>query len=168
MDNDALSRIEERLDRIERAIGPLAEASQQAPALMSIAADTADDWVSQKAKEGIDINQRLGAGLELLIKLSDPQVIQAIEDGLETVRMAPGLVAMATDVIDDKLTNNPLLSQENLDLVNKVVQAISMANHDRPIKVGGLFSMIRAMQDPDRQKAAGFMMNILKNLGKTL
>ena len=42
------------------------------------------------------------------------------------------------------------------------------AQQEPPAKVGGVFGLLRALNDPDRQKALGFLMNLLKHLGKTM
>jgi len=82
----------------------------------------------------------------------------------------PGLIAMGMDSADEGYRH---LEASGVDLtaLAKVTTsagaALSAAEKEEAQRVG-VFGLLRAMKDPDRQKAMGFLMNFLKNLGKKL
>jgi uncharacterized protein YjgD (DUF1641 family) len=60
------------------------------------------------------------------------------------------------------------LHQDNLIFLKNVGDAMTEAQNQEPAKIGGVFGILRALKDPGRQKALGFLMNVLKNLGNKI
>lgn len=140
--------------------------AEQAPGLIAMTADMADEAII-KANEGIPINDRLSAGLSLVTKLTEPDMAEKIKNLIELSDQLPGLIAMTVDSMDEAMRDNKLLDPANLRFVKSLSEAHTESLTDPP-KIGGIFGMLRALKDPDRQKALGYLMNVLKNLGKKL
>lgn len=225
--------LENRLERIEKALDKIASGIDQGPSMVGIATDSVDEWLNESKSDGVDIPSRMRSGYELMLRLSDPNINRSIHQLLDTVEQAPGLISMMADSADDQiriLNNGPIgisermetlvrltdeitkpsmasriedllilsdqlpglvamgvdsvdqfmsahgqdiadalsfLDQENLLFLKNAGEAFTQAQ-EQPTEKMGLFALVRALRDPDRQQAMGFLMNVLKNLGKTL
>ena len=95
--------IEERLARIEQAIGKISGNLEQAPVMASIATDSLDELLSKAKNNGADVDQRMQDALSLLGRLSDPKITTALNNLLDFVEQAPGLISMLTDSVDEGL-----------------------------------------------------------------
>ncbi len=111
---DKLERLEARLERIEAMLAKQAELLEQAPHIAATVGNIADSTVQNLQAKGIDVDERARAGLRVLERASDPEILSAIEDLLEhpkevktainMMRQAPGTVAMAANVFDGWMT----------------------------------------------------------------
>jgi len=228
------ANIESRLARIEGMLETLTRGVEQAPTMLSMATDSVDEILQKAALQGINVDDRVHQGLQLLYRLSDPKVNQAINGLIDLVEQAPGLASMVADTADEALAqvnSGPIkvddriqslntllltvsdparmeqitnlikfgeqvpglasmavdalddfmqmhyedvtasasfLKKENLMLLKNFGEAMTEANEQPPEKVGGIFGMLRLLKDPGRQKALGFLMNVLKNLGNKI
>jgi uncharacterized protein YjgD (DUF1641 family) len=220
------SSIEARLERIEKSLEKISTGLEQAPAMLSMAADSFDEIVGNAKAEGVYLEDRLRDGLHLLRRLSDPAINKSLHGLLDTVEQAPGLVsmvvdmadetagksnegpikltdrieglsgmlsklshpdtiqniekllllseqapgliAMLTDTLDDILQDNVLTDFETIGTFVKGLESVQ-DSLDKPLtKVGGFLGFNRLIKDEDRQRALGFMMTILKNYGKKI
>jgi len=84
----------EKLDR-------LAELSDQLPGLASMAADMADEGYQRAAEQGVELEQRLRLGLEMLEKLTRPDMAERLSQLMELSEQLPGLMAMGVDILDE-------------------------------------------------------------------
>ena len=226
--------VEERLARIERSLDKIAQGIEQAPTMLSIATDSLDEIIQNSDSTDVKMDDRIKSGLSLLMRLSEPQVNQSINNLLDLVEQGPGLASMVMDSVDEvvresnqgpvrlddrmKSVSNLMVTLSDPDMVHKVESLIQFSNQlpglaamavdsidsffeyygtefadtmaflqkenllflknagdalieaqgQTPAKVGGVFGLLRTLKDPDRQKALGFLMNVLKNLGKKL
>ncbi len=148
----------------------LLELSKQAPGLMAMLGDMADDAVRQAAQNGVDLDARLRNGLYALERLTADSTIEQLDTLLTLAERAPGIVAMTADMADEAMAK---AQAEGLDpqavgeMLKQTTVALSKARQAPPKKVG-LFGLMGALKDPDRQKALGFLMNFLKELGRNL
>lgn len=226
MATDNSASIEARLERIEKSLATITEGLHQAPTMVSMATDSLDEMVRDARKRGVYLDERLKNGLQLLSRLSDPHIHEAMNSFLDVVERGPGMVSMLADTVDDamhkankgsvtvddrikgmtnllsrlsepemmdklngliELSNrapglaamtidsldefmrdNTILDPANFVFVKKAAEALTEAQAEEPAKVGGFFGTIRTFSDSDRQRALGFVMNFLKNLGKKL
>lgn len=227
METEQLTSIEERLERIEKSIAQLTQGISQAPVMMSMATDSVDEWVSNAKSHGVNVDDRIKGGLQLLGRLSDPQMQKALNGMLDFVEQSPGLISMFADSVDESMReanrgsvriddrvkgvthllnklSDPVmiekmdgliklsdqvpglvsmlvdstdeimkkgqvwLDPENLNVVHRAFEALSEAHEQEPAKVGGFFGTIKVFGDKDRQKALGFVMNVIKNYGKKM
>lgn len=172
--NEALSRIEERLARIER--------------LLSRRADLEED----------PGRQRLDA---LVARLSEPAMLDRLELLIEHVEQAPQLVAMLGDIFDDfarsaqsqgvqldevaknlqfallgaarnakalgAFFDSGMLSPHAVDLLAKMAAALSSAA-TQGVKPIGFFGALGAMREPRVQQALGMLVSMGRSLGDAL
>ncbi|MCB9265924.1 MAG: DUF1641 domain-containing protein [Lewinellaceae bacterium] len=82
-------------------LNALLKLADQAPGIASMMADMADDGFRQAAAHGIDVEQRLGAALQLAEQLTAPEMVEQLSSLLKLAQQAPGIMAMAVDVVDD-------------------------------------------------------------------
>lgn len=145
--------------------------ADQAPGLVAMTMDMVDDGYRQANSNGVSIENRLGAALQIAEKLTAPAMVEKLDGLLVLSDQAPGLISMAMDVFDEEMRN---LSANNIDvkaltgLAQNMSAAVGEANKMPDTKVSGIFSMLRTMKDPDRQKAIGFFMNVAKAFGQKM
>lgn len=167
--------IEDRLERIERSLATLSEGMQRLPPLISIAADSADDYYAHKKEQGIDLEDHFLGSLQLLERISKPEQITKLNTLLDLSDQLPGLISVVVDSLDDLAQQHgselndslSFLRKDNLLFLKQAGDAINQAQQ-QPSKKLGLFGLLGAINDPDRQKALGFLMNVLKGLGQRI
>jgi uncharacterized protein YjgD (DUF1641 family) len=54
------------------------------------------------------------------------------------------------------------------ELANASNRALTAAKAEPPTSITGIFSLIRTLNDKDRQNGLGFLMNFLKHLGRNI
>ena len=108
-----LERIEGTLARLEgilaRSSGIAALGEQAAPGVAMVT-DILDEWALTAGERGVDLDQRVAAGLHLLQRLTEPGVADALEamlDRMDRVQTLlarldalPGAIATITDTVD--------------------------------------------------------------------
>ena len=152
-------------------LNTLLQFAEQAPGIMSMTMDMADEAYRKAAQNGVDIEQRLGVALQMAERLTSPELAEKLDSLLTLADQAPGLIAMGGDVFDEemrKAVEKGIDVQTLIETVLQISTAISQANEMPAAKVGGIFSMLRTMRDPDRQKSIGYIMNVAKAYGKQL
>ncbi len=156
----------ERFEKLERLI----QLSDQFPGLMSMAADSIDEVYRKNAERGVYIEERLSSVLALTEKITAPEKMEQLGGLLKLSDQLPGLIAMFVDAIDEEVAK---ASAAGVDLktLQELGQKLSTAvveSNQMPIQKMGPFGLFRALRDPDRQKAVGFLMNLAKALGQKL
>lgn len=106
----ALNRLLDRLDTIEEAVDKLDAMMTQAPAMLAMMTDMADDVVHDAEAAGVNIDERLRLTLQLAERLTAPRTVEVLTqlmdrmDELEQLialgEQAPGFVAMMVDTFD--------------------------------------------------------------------
>ena len=94
---EVLERIEAKLDRLERVLGPLA-ALGDAPAVVGTALEALDDRARGHEPE---LDARLRGAVALLERISRPGTLERLHQAIDVVESLPKLVATAVDAIDD-------------------------------------------------------------------
>lgn len=100
---DLNKSLQDRLDRIEAKLEVLADVAIQAPVMLSMATDSADEMIGQAKRRGIDVDERFRNGLHLLGRLSNPEVGQALNGLIDFIEQSPGLISMLADSLDDEV-----------------------------------------------------------------
>ena len=225
----SINRLLDRIDTLEKAVENLTTIMAQGPGLVSMAADTVDESYRQAARRGIDVEQRLAGALQIAEKLTDPKMVEKLDNLLAFADQAPGLISMMVDMADEsyrkaqksgvnpedrlsnalqiaekltatetvtKLNDLLVLAEQAPGLVAMLVDSIdeemrkantggldinNLMDYGKLIglslsdakampetKVTGVFGLLRALRDPDRQKALGFLMNFAKAFGSNM
>ncbi len=148
----------------------LIQAADQAPGLTAMMGDMVDETYRRAADRGVDIDERLRTALQITEKLTAPEMAERMDSALQFADQLPGLIAMSMDAFDE-FTKQALEKGYDTRTLMSVAQsanrALIEAKAEPPSKVG-TFGLLRAMSDPDRQRAMGFLMTFLKHLGKHL
>lgn len=178
---DLESRLQNALRLAEKLTSPdmtakldqLLSLSDQAPGLVSMMTDMADEGIQKAGERGIDIESRIGNALAIAEKLTAPEMVSQLDQLMQVAQQAPGLVAMLVDITDELMANGTaaqaatMFNPQALATLGKAGEALSEAQKQTPPKLG-LFGLLRALKDPDMQKATGFLINFGKNFGKQL
>ncbi len=108
---DALNRLLDRIDTLEESVDKLSNAAGQAPQMVAMMADIADESSRDAAARGIDIDARLHSLLGIAEKLTEPRTVEVLsglldrmdqlEELVKLTDQLPGAVAMAADIVDD-------------------------------------------------------------------
>lgn len=105
---DLLSRMSDKLDRLEAKVHQVEMLAEQAPGLVAMFTDTVDRIYSDCAVSGVNVEERVKMGLELLLAITEPHNMRAIasltgqlEQVAALAEQAPGLTAMAVDIADN-------------------------------------------------------------------
>ena len=175
----AFDNILNRIDTLEKAVVKLTTVLEQAPGLMSMTVDMVDEGIKNAAKNGVHIEERLGAALELAEKLTAPDMVEKLNGVLEMANQAPGLMSMTVDMVDEGIKNaakNGVHIEERLgaalelaekltapDMVEKLNGVLEMAN-----QAPGLMSMTMDMVDEGIKNAAKNGVHIEERLGAAL
>ncbi len=166
----AIDRLLARLDTVEEAVKGLEQTMQQGPGMVAMVADMADEAYRSADANGVSIDDRLKNALTLAEQLTHPDMVQKLNDLVSLTNQLPGIVAMAVDTVDEGMRtarDNGLEPETLVDWAGQFGRAMREAKNE-PVSKVGLFGMIRALNDPDRQKALGFSLNFLKHLGKQM
>ncbi len=143
----------------------------KAPGILSMSMDMVDEGFRLSSKRGIDIEQRFANALHIAEKLTDPTMVKKLDNLLKMADQAPGLIAMTMDTIDEEMKQliaSGVDFNELVSLLKQFVVASKKANDMPHVKVKGVFSMMKIMKDPNRQKAIGHVMNIAKAWGQKM
>lgn len=154
--------------KINSALNNLCDVIEQGPGLVSLTMDSLDEGISKLNQGPIKLDDRIKGVMNLMGKMSDPRMVERIDGLIAFSEQVPGLVAMTMDSVDEIVKKNLQLNSKNIDLIKNLAEALNEAQNEPPAKVGGIFGLLGALKDPGRQKALGFVMNILKNLGNKL
>lgn len=152
-------------------LGDLLSLADQAPGLIAMTADMADEAYRKADARGVSIDQRIKLAWEAAEKLTAPEMIAKLEQLLVMGHQMPGLVAITADIADETMRNaiaKGVDPQTIAQIAGSAGQALSQARQEAPAKVGGIFSLLGALKDSDRQRGLGFLMNFLKHFGKNL
>ena len=166
----------------------------EAPGFAAMVGDMVDETYRQAADSGVDLEERLTAGLRLANKLTEPQMVASLEQVLAMADTAPGFVAMLGDMADEAYRNaaasgvdleqlmssgvgaagklsvlldSGLLDDGAIRVIGAAGKSLAAASEEE-IEPVGLFGLLGAMRDPNTQRALGFLMNVAKKLGREL
>lgn len=140
----------------------------QAPGLMSMIADTFDEYATDSAQSGITIDQRLKGLIALFNQITEPKMVEKIEQLVSISNQLPGLVAMGIDTIDEVARGTDLMGPQNISLLTSAMKANQYAHSIPPMKVGGIFGLLKVLKDEEVQKMLGFMINFARAFGKEM
>lgn len=116
----AMNRILDRLDAIESTLNTLHEA----PGMVSMVADMADDAISTMSTNGIDIDERLKSALQIAEKLTAPSMVEKIDTLISSFDQAPGMISMAVDMADEVAKTS---AKKGIDLDERLRGALEIA-----------------------------------------
>jgi hypothetical protein len=146
-----LHAIEERtraIAEVAEGLRPLIALAQQAPALVAIAMDSFDETVRTARDRGIDVERGVLNGAEAALRFG------ATMDA-EKVREL------------DALLNSGVLAQGTLRIISELGGALA-ETAAAPRTAAGPVALLRALGQPEVQRALGFLVTFAERFGRRL
>lgn len=145
-----LLALAERLtdDRTHHALEQVLDLADQAPGLASMVVDVLDDAARQLAEEGLDVEVGLSRGARAALRFGQmvgPREIDALQTLLASEALAP----------------------EAVQVVSAAAQALVECQGRERQRVGPL-GLLRALRDPDVQRALDFLVGVGRRFGRAL
>lgn len=138
-----LERIERRIAEVERVTSALAPLVDAAPGGVAMFVDTVDSVAAKLAGQGVDLDARLHS------------VVRALE-----VSTAPRAVHGLAALVESKL-----LEPSALAVLSRLAAALAEPGETKAV---GTWGLLRALRDPDVQRALGFLLGIAREFGRHL
>jgi len=151
----ALERIELRLARLEAAVARVEDGAAGAPAAIASVVDTMDDVADGLRSRGIDIDDRLTTLLAVMDRLTQPAALSAVSSMLDKVDEVRYLL------------ESGVFEPHAVHVVAELGRSLATSGERTPPRVGG-FGALRAMSDPDVQRAVGFTLTLARSFGASL
>lgn len=153
---DAL-RLLDRLSSpsVTRALESALALAEAAPAAVATAADTFDDVVDGLRARGVDPDERLVVLADVMDRLTRPAALSAVSSVLDRVEELQYVL------------DSGVLDRSAVHVVAELGRALATSGSATPPKVGA-FGALRAMSDPDVQRALGFTLTLARSFGASL
>ena len=151
-----LERIDQRLGQLEARVGTMSAAVDQAGPAVAGLVDAVDSGVHRLEARGVDVDERLRAGVGLLERLTarvTTERLGRLLDRLDTVEQAAGLAAQA-----------PAMLATFTDVVDAAVQAAQEQDIDVDERMTGALELLGRLSDPDVLEALGILAQELPRL----
>ena len=145
------------------------DAADQIPAMIVMAADTIDEAVRKADARGVNVEERFNKIIGITEKLTDPELLSNVDKLLDINAKLPGMIAMSIDIMDEGLqqaSDNGFDPKSLLEIAGRANSALTSARLE-PAQKLGVFGLLRALNDEDRQRGLAFFMNFLKYFGRT-
>jgi hypothetical protein len=141
---ETIERLERRIEHMDEAVRRLEGAAGQVPVVVATVTDIVDGVIARLAANGFDVDERMRALLQAAEQLTSPRALDALTSVLQSEIMA----------------------HQTTEVIGRVGRAIVHAEHEaKPVGVWGL---MRALRDPEVQRAAGFMIAMARRFGEEL
>lgn len=155
--------IAEKLTAPEMAakLDTLLDMADQAPLMAAMVGDIVDESVQQVAAKGINLEERLRAGLALTERLTEPTTLASLNQLLDMAEQGPGLVAMVGDVVDETAVSLDLESRlhAGLSIAEKATQPETLNKLDEMFDI--LLEAESGVLNPEAVRTVGKMAQAL-------
>lgn len=152
-----LSRIEERLARLEALLarlGPALDAAEKLPVGLAVATDSFDQLIASLNERGVDMGARLGTALRVLERVTSPEVLGVIEQGLQHHETA------------SRILRSGAFDAPALEIISKLAASLASASaSSAPV---GLWGAMKAAGTSPVQHALGFAVALASRFGESL
>lgn len=120
---EAIRQLNTRLDRLDGVVEEIRVATRGLPLAASAAVDTFDQYAAGWQEKGIDVDDRLAAGLSLFERLTEPGTMAALEGMLDLVGHGPGTMAMLMDMVDGVASR---AQDSGIDIDERIAAALEL------------------------------------------
>ena len=160
----ALTRVEQKLDRLERRLAFL----DQLPAVLEAGTSTVDDLARTH-----QLHERMEKALHLVEKLTRPEMLAKLEELVELANTIPDQLSAMLATLDDvaaeagkRGVDVATVVPDMTNMAAMVVRAVQHAreNFDEP----GIFAVLGALRDPDVSRAFWFGLAFARTLCRDL
>lgn len=129
---------------MDAAVRRLEGAAAGVPAVVATMTDIVDGVIDRLAERGIDVDERMRALLQAADHLTSPRALDALAS----------------------LLQSEIMAHQTTEVVGRMGRAIVHAEHEAtPV---GMWGMLRALRDPEVQRAAGFLVAMARRFGAEL
>jgi hypothetical protein len=153
----SLARIEARLARLEELLArlaPVLDAAEKLPVALAVATDSFDQRVASMTERGIDLGERLGTALGVLERVTSPEVLAVIEQGLQHHETA------------SRILRSGAFDAPALEIISKLAASLASASaSSAPV---GLWGAMKAAGSSPVQHALGFAVALASRFGESL
>jgi hypothetical protein len=146
-----LQTIEERtraIAEITEALRPLIALAQQAPAFVAIAMDSFDEAVRAADDKGIDVERGVLNGAEAALRFGAAMDAEKVRE-------------------IDALLKSGVLAPATLRIIGELGRALT-ETAAAPPSTAGAIALLRALGQPNVQKALGFLVTFAERFGRRL
>ena len=146
-----LQTIEERtraIAEVAEGLRPLIALAQQAPAFVAVLIDSFDEAVRTAIDKGIDVERGVLNGAEAALRFGatmDAEKVRELDALLKSGVLAPG----------------------TLRIIGELGRALT-ETAAAPAATSGLFGLLKALGQPDVQRALGFLVTFAERFGRRL
>jgi len=139
-----IERLEQRIEHMDSTVKRLEGAVAQVPAVVATVTDIVDGVIARLAERGIDVDARMRALLQAADHLTSPRALDALASVLQS----------------------DIMAHQTTEVVGRMGRAIVQAEHAAtPV---GMWGLMRALRDPEVQRAAGFLVAVARSFGAEL
>ena len=97
----ATARLIERIDALEAAMSQVTDLLEQAPTVVATVTDIADESVRRAGRRGVDMDQRLHTALSLLERITEPDMVSALNRLMDLAEGGDAMLATLGDMADE-------------------------------------------------------------------
>ncbi len=136
-----LSRLIARIEQLDAVVAT----ADKIPGLVAMVVDTLDSIVSRLRESDIDVDATVRSLLRVAERLTRRETLRVVEAVLDTGVLDPAA----------------------LTTIRRIGQAVAKTGSVEPGRIG-LFGLLRALRDPEVQRATGFLVDLARNFGAEL
>jgi hypothetical protein len=188
---ELLARIDARLEHIEARLAKLDPLIDGAPGLLALAGDSFDELAHGLG----DLDDRVRAAVRLAERVTRPDTLAQLYAALDLLESLPGLLAMAGDAFDEFANDaaargipldqivpelrrafeamlqllaskqiTALLLPDTIATLGTAARAMAAATRAPETKLG-LLGALKALREPEVQRAVGFAVDLARRFG---
>jgi hypothetical protein len=147
----ALQTLEERtrtILEVAEGLRPLIALAQQAPAVLAVLMDSFDDVMRTASDKGIDVERGVFNGAEAALRFGATMDAEKVRDV-------------------DALLKSGVLAPGTLRIIGELGRALT-ETAAAPATTSGLLGLLKALREPDVQRALGFLVRFAERFGRRL
>ena len=140
----ALNRLLDRIETLEQTVGRLADVLEQAPGMVAMVGDMADETVRQAAARGVNVEERLKTALALAERLTAEETAVKLNQLLDLADQLPGTLAMMGDMMDETVRR---AASNGVDIEARLRAGLTMAEKLTAPEMMAKLDQLLAMAD---------------------
>lgn len=140
----ALNRLLDRIETLEQTVGRLADVLEQAPGMVAMVGDMADETVRQAAARGVNVEERLKTALALAERLTAEETAVKLNNLLDLTDQLPGTLAMMGDMMDETVRR---AASSGIDIEARLRAGLTMAEKLTAPEMMAKLDQLLAMAD---------------------
>jgi len=185
---EALESVAKHADQFLPWIKMLADV----PGLLSASVDGFDENMADLKNNGVDLQERGRALLQVALQASDPRTLNLLSEllhqrdtllmGVHAMRDIPGIVSMAVDSLDEFYKHYDLGGHDFGQLLHSLRHGIldihtvslvasageALASSEQDYQPASLFTLLKALGEPEFRNSMGFLLSFVRHFSRSL